>query len=66
MFFVVFKVRPVLKQTYLPVTEVSEVFYQKDTSPAVFVKDSSSSDREIAKAVRTGLKLVKQAAKKGT
>ncbi|XP_050297749.1 uncharacterized protein LOC126737088 [Anthonomus grandis grandis] len=57
------KVRPVSNR-YLPVTEVSEVFIRKNTSPAI-IDDDSPSDKEIAKAVRTGLKLVKQAAKEG-
>ncbi|KAH1016806.1 hypothetical protein HUJ04_007975 [Dendroctonus ponderosae] len=41
-------------------TPVTDVFYQKNTSPA-----PEASDKEIVKAVRTGLKLVKQAAKDG-
>ncbi|ERL84411.1 hypothetical protein D910_01844 [Dendroctonus ponderosae] len=41
-------------------TPVTDVFYQKNTSPA-----PDASDKEIVKAVRTGLKLVKQAAKDG-
>ncbi|XP_030752102.1 uncharacterized protein LOC115879415 [Sitophilus oryzae] len=50
------KVRP-----YNPVTEVSEIFIKKNTSPV----EDTPSDKEIVKAVRTGLKLVKQAAKEG-
>lgn len=41
-------------------TPVTDVFYQKSTSPA-----PEASDKEIIQAVRTGLKLVKQAAKDG-
>ncbi|XP_066258348.1 uncharacterized protein [Euwallacea similis] len=43
-----------------PVTSVTELFYQKSTT-----EDSTPSDGEIVKAVRSGLKLVKQAAKDG-
>ncbi|KAF7272154.1 hypothetical protein GWI33_015040 [Rhynchophorus ferrugineus] len=50
------KVRP-----YNPVTELSEIFLKKD----VALTDDYVSDGEIAKAVRTSLKLVKQAAKEG-
>lgn len=47
-----FQIRP-------PVTHVTELFYQKEK------EESTPSDREIVKAVKTGLKLVKQAAKEG-
>ncbi|XP_066153401.1 mucin-2-like [Euwallacea fornicatus] len=43
-----------------PITSVNELFYQRTTT-----EDSTVSDREIVKAVRTGLKLVKEAAKDG-
>lgn len=42
-------------------TELSEIFLKKDVTLA----EDEVSDREIAKAVRTSLKLVKQAAKEG-
>lgn len=47
-----FQIRP-------PVTHVTELFYQKEK------EESTPSDREIVKAVKTGLKLIKQAAKEG-
>lgn len=61
------RVRPA-SSTYSPVTEFREVLLKK--TPALPLRistqeDEGPSDREIAKAVRTGLKLVKQAAKEG-
>lgn len=52
------RVRVTSTASYEPFTEAVEVFVKKNTTPA-------PSDREIADAVRTGLKLVKQAAKEG-